>query len=144
MDTVPIYVLPRRKLHQSVFVLAGIYNICWGLFSAADPQWLFRFADMPSDNHPQIFACLAMVVGLYGVVYFEIARRPEQGFVLAAVGFVGKILGPVGLAQLIFAKVWPLTTIVLSVTNDLIWLPSFGLYLWDAWPLFKADLSRSK
>jgi len=27
-----------------VFLLAGLYNIGWGIFSALDPQWLFRFA----------------------------------------------------------------------------------------------------
>ncbi len=29
-------------------------------------------------NYPEIFACLGMVVGLYGLIYFEVARRPEQ------------------------------------------------------------------
>ncbi len=98
---------------------------------------------MPLDNHPQIFACLAMVVGLYGVVYFEVARVPERGFVLAAVGFVGKILGPIGLARLILTHVWPIQTIILSLTNDLIWLPFFGWYLWDAWPGFKASIREN-
>jgi hypothetical protein len=36
--------IPRRRFHRAVFVLAGLYNIGWGLFSALDPQWLFRFA----------------------------------------------------------------------------------------------------
>jgi len=126
--------MPRREFHRVVFVVAGVYNICWGLFSAVDPQWLFRFAGMPLDNHPQIFACLGMVVGLYGIVYFEVARAPERGWVLAAVGFVGKVLGPIGLAQIILSHTWPVSTIVLSLTNDLIWLPFFGLYLVDAWP----------
>src|SRR5450432_3166032 len=110
--------LPHKKLHRLIFCAAGVYNIAWGLFSSLDPQWLFKFAQMPLDNHPQIFACLAMVVGLYGVVYFEVARVPERGWLLAAVGFVGKILGPIGLAQLIFSHTWPAATIVLSLTND--------------------------
>ena len=57
-------VIPRRAFHRSVFVLAGIYNIVWGAWSALDPQWLFRFAGMPPQNYPEIFACLGMVVGL--------------------------------------------------------------------------------
>ena len=104
--------LKRRKFYRILFFTAGIYNICWGLLSAVLPQWLFAYAKMPLDNHPQIFACLGMVVGLYGVVYFEVARVPERSFVLALVGFVGKILGPIGLAQLILSKTWPPTTIV--------------------------------
>ena len=70
----------RRKFHRAVFVLAGFYNIFWGLYSVYDPQWLFRFSGLPLLNHPQIFACLAMVVGLYGIIYFEVARVPERGW----------------------------------------------------------------
>ena len=54
--------------------MAGIYNLSWGLFSALDPQWLFRFAGMPEQNYPEIFACLGMVVGIYGILYLEVAR----------------------------------------------------------------------
>ena len=78
-----------------------------------------------------------MVVGLYGIIYFEVARVPERGWLLAAVGFVGKVLGPIGLLHLIWSGAWPRSTIVLSLTNDLIWWIPFGLYLYDAWPAFR-------
>jgi len=71
--------VPRRRLHRAVFIAAGLYNIGWGIYSSLDPQWLFRFAGMPLLNHPQIFACLGMVIGLYGVLYLEVARLPERG-----------------------------------------------------------------
>src|SRR6201998_1580808 len=77
--------LIRRRFHRVVFIAAGIYNICWGIYAALDPQWLFRFAGMPLDNHPQIFTCLGMVIGLYGILYLEIARMPERGWLLAFV-----------------------------------------------------------
>jgi len=82
--------LPRRRFHRTVFFIAGLYNIGWGLYSVYDPQWLFRFSGLPLLNHPQVFACLAMVVGLYGIVYFEVARAPERGWILAAVGISRK------------------------------------------------------
>lgn len=132
--------ITRRKLHRWTFVLAGLYNVLWGLYSAIDPQWLFRFTGMEPMRHPQIFACMAMVVGLYGVVYFEVARVPERGWVLIAVGLVGKILGPIGLLVLIVRGAWPLSSIVLCVTNDFIWWVPFSLYLYDAWPHFQKDL----
>lgn len=124
--------LRRRKFHRGVFLAAGLYNIGWGLYSALDPQWLFRFAGMPPANHPQIFACLGMVVGLYGILYLEVARRPENGWLLAAVGLTGKILGPVGLAPLLWQGIWPPATMVLCLTNDLIWWVPFVLYLIDS------------
>jgi hypothetical protein len=132
--------LPRRSLHRRVFLLAGVYNIAWGIYSALDPQWLFRVAGMPALNHPEIFGCLAMVIGLYGLLYLEVARVPERGWLLAAVGLTGKVLGPIGLLVLIASGRWPWQTIVLCVTNDFVWWIPFGLYLRDALPFFRADL----
>ena len=128
--------IARRRFHRVAFCAAGAYNIAWGLYSALDPQWLFRFSGLPYQNHPQIFACLGMVVGLYGIIYFEVARAPERGWLLAAVGLAGKVLGPIGLAQLIWSGAWPPATLVLCLTNDFIWWIPFSLYLYDAWPEF--------
>ena len=126
--------LRRRRFHRAVFVLAGAYNLGWGLFAAADPQWLFRFSGMPLSNHPEIYACLGMVLGLYGILYLEVARVPETGWRLAAVGFVGKVLGPIGMAELLWTGKWPMWAGILCVPNDLIWWLPFGWYLWDARP----------
>ena len=128
--------IARRKFHRTVFAAAGLYNIGWGVYSAADPQWLFRFADMPLLNYPEIFACLGMVIGLYGVLYLEVARVPERGWLLAAVGLAGKVLGPLGLARLLGTGRWPLAAAVLCLTNDLVWWLPFALYLYDAGPWY--------
>ncbi len=133
--------IPRRRFHRIVFALAAVYNPLWGLYSALDPQWLFRFAGMPPLNHPTIFACLGMVVGVYGILYAEVARAPEQGFLLAAVGMLGKVLGPIGLAVLIGRGEWPLRSAILCLTNDLVWWIPFALYLRDAWPFYRRSLS---
>ena len=128
--------IARRRFHQVVFILAGGYNLAWGIYAVLDPQWLFRFAGLPLQNYPQIFACLDMVVGLYGTLYLEVARLPERGWLLAAVGLLGKVLGPLGLAQVIWSGQWPCATVVLCLDNDLIWWIPFALSLYDAWPAF--------
>jgi hypothetical protein len=132
--------ISHRHWYRILFCVAGVYNMLWGLYAVIDPQWLFRFTGMPLLNHPQIFACLGMVVGLYGIIYLEIARVPERGWLLAAVGLIGKILGPIGLAGLIITGHWPLSSIVLCLTNDLIWWIPFALYLKHAWPFFRQEL----
>lgn len=124
--------IKRRKFHQITFSLAGIYNICWGLLCSIDPQWFFRACNLPPINYPEIFQCLGMVVGLYGIIYFEVARNPEKGWLLAAVGLLGKVLGPIGLGILILSGKWPQSTVVLCLTNDFIWWIPFCIYLWDA------------
>jgi hypothetical protein len=125
--------IARRRWHQGVFVAAGLYNLGWGAFTVLHPQWLFGFAGMEDANYPEIFACLGMVVGLYGILYLEVARVPERGWLLAAVGLLGKVLGPIGWLQLVWTGRWPLTTLLLCATNDVIWWAPFGLYLMDAW-----------
>lgn len=135
--------LPRRRFYRRAFVLAGAYNIAWGTWSALDPQWFFRFTGLPALNHPAIFACLGMVIGLYGLLYFEVARAPERGWPLAAVGLLGKVLGPIGLAVLILRGTWPPSAVVLCLGNDLIWWAPFAMYLKDAWPAYRAELSRT-
>ena len=130
----------RLKLHRITFCAAAIYNVLWGLYAGLDPQWVFRFADMPPMQHPVVFACVGMIIGVYGAVYAEVARRPERGFMLAAVGMVGKILGPIGLAFVIATGQWPPRTFFVILTNDLIWWIPFGVYLFDAWPYYRDDV----
>ena len=84
-------------------------------------------------NHPEIFACLGMVIGLYGVLYLEVARKPEHGALIAAVGLLGKILGPIGWLVLVQNGQWPLKTLLLCATNDFAWWIPFGVYLRDVW-----------
>ena len=61
-----------------------------------------------------------MVLGLYGVLFLEVARAPERGFLIAPVGMAGKVLGPAGLAWLILTGTWPVASVVLVATNHLI------------------------
>ena len=138
------HVIARRRWHRGVFLAAGIYNIAWGLYAAIDPQWLFRFSGMPLLNHPAMFMCIGMIVGVYGLLYIEIARRPEHGFAMAAVGLLGKVLGPVGIIGLIASGQWPLKSAVLCAGNDLLWWAPFALYLYDAWPFFRATLGATE
>ena len=121
-----------RRLHRITFVAAGAYNILWGCYAVLDPQWFFRLSGLPRSNSPQIFACLGMVLGLYGLLYLEVARRPGDGWPIAAVG----------LAWLILTSVWPVATVVIIITNDLVWWVPFAWYLRDAWPAFRAGFAR--
>lgn len=134
--------MKRRKLHQTVFLLAGIYNIGWGLWVSIDPGWLFRFSKMELPNYPEIFVCVGMVVGLYGVLYLEVARRPERGFLLALVGFLGKALGPMGAIYYVAIGKWTFPALIMNLTNDFIWLIPFALYLFDSWPHYRRDLLK--
>jgi hypothetical protein len=97
-----------------------------------DPAWLFRFSGTAPPRYPEVFACLGMVIGLYGVLCLDVARRPEGGRLIAAVGLAGKVIGPIGWLLLYLRGSWPLASGVLILTNDLVWWLPFGLYLADS------------
>jgi len=128
-------VLARRRFHRWVFTAAGLYNIGWGAYSVLYPNWFFRITEMSPSNHPEIFACLGMVIGLYGILYFKIAHSPESSWLIATVGLTGKVLGPIGAVGLILSNQWPPHAIILILVNDLIWWIPFGVYLFDSWKL---------
>ncbi len=121
----------RRRLHRVTFTAAGVYNLAWGAFTALDPHWFFAFAGLAPPRHPEIMACLGMVIGLYGILYLDVARQPERGRLIAAVGLAGKLLGPIGAAVLVAQGRWPLRAALLNVPNDVIWWIPFALYLLD-------------
>jgi hypothetical protein len=133
--------IPRRRLHRAVFVAAGAYNLAWGCVSAVYPRWFYRLTGDSAAERVEVFAALGMVVGLYGLVYFEVARVPERGWPLAAAGLLGKLLGPSGVFVLVARGSWPSATLLVCVTNDFIWWIPFALYLIDAWPQFRVDLT---
>jgi hypothetical protein len=136
--------LPRRRGHRLTFAAAGFYNLAWGALAALDPQHLSRFAGMPPLEQPAVFACLGMVVGIYGLLYLEVARRPERGFAIAAVGLLGKLLGPAGMAHLVWTGRWPPAALWLSFANDLVWWAPFIVYLRDSWPLYRRTWTEER
>ena len=94
---------------------------------------------MPPANYPEVLACLGLGVALYGILYLEVARVPEKGWLLVAVGLLGKVIAPVGLVALGWSGRWPLGALGFALANDLIWWPPFTLYLRDAWPEFRRE-----
>src|SRR4051794_32723654 len=98
----------------------------------ARPQWLFDFARMPRSNYPEIFACLGMVIGLYGILYWQVARDPEHGRLIAAVGLAGKGRGPIGPGPFLVRGSLAKRSIVVFVTKNFLWWIPFALYLIDS------------
>lgn len=131
--------MKRKRFHQYVFVTAGIYNVSWGIWTAVRPQDFFRFSGLEPINHPAIFACLGMVVGLYGLLYLDVAWKPEKGWHIALIGLLGKVLGPLGMMKMVFMEGWPISAFYLCLTNDFIWWIPFIIYLYDSYSPWLAD-----
>lgn len=115
-----------------VLLAAGAYNILWGGFVVLFPLTMFRWFGMAPPNYPQLWQCIGMIVGVYGLGYAIAARDPLRHWPIVLVGFLGKVLGPVGFLQAALAGDFPWRFGWINVTNDLIWWVPFALILHEA------------
>jgi hypothetical protein len=122
------------RLFRIALVAAGIYNLAFGLWAALWPLGFFQLFGMEPPRYPSIWACLGMVVGLYGLLYLHAAWKLETAWPIVAVGLLSKILGPIGMVTSQSAD-WPPRLGFLCVYNDLIWWLPFGLFLIRGTPL---------
>lgn len=118
-----------HRFFRFSFVLAGLYNFAFALWTALWPQSFFALFGLAPINHPAIWQCLGMVIGVYGAGYLWAAFRPDRAKPIIALGLAGKVLGPIGWVAVVAAGDWPVRTGWLILFNDLIWWIPFSLFL---------------
>jgi ligand-binding SRPBCC domain-containing protein len=111
---------------------AAVYNLAWGAVTIAFPNLLFDLTGAARPNYPEIWQCVGMIVGVYGVGYWAAAADPRRHWPIVLVGFLGKLFGPVGFAVALAKGTFPPAFGLTILTNDLIWWVPFALILWDA------------
>lgn len=117
-----------------LLLMAAMYNIVWGAFAILSPLTLFRWCGFnPLPLYPELWQCIGMIVGVYGVGYGIAARDPFRHWPIVFVGLLGKVLGPIGFFGAVTSGRFPLAMGWTIVTNDLIWWLPFGLILLGAY-----------
>jgi ligand-binding SRPBCC domain-containing protein len=111
---------------------AGIYNLLWGAVTIAFPHLLFDLAGIERINYPEIWQCVGMIVGVYGIGYIIAASDPRTHWPIVLVGLLGKIFGPIGFTAALLRGTFPPLFGVTILTNDLVWWVPFVMILWDA------------
>jgi hypothetical protein len=90
---------------------------------------LFEWAGITPPNYPELWQCIGMIVGVYGIGYLIAARDPVRHWPIVLVGLLGKIFGPIGFAWAWWRGTLPLAAGWVNVTNDLIWWWPFAAIL---------------
>ena len=130
---------------SAVLWAAAAYNIVWGIWAILFPQAIFRWAGFqPLPSYPELWQCIGMIVGVYGVGYAIAASDPFRHWPIVLVGLLGKLLGPLGFAQAVWEERFPLKMGWTILTNDLIWWVPFALILYRAAQLRRDDDSRKE
>lgn len=123
---------------RGCLVAAGIYNLAWGALTVLRPMWLFDLAAIEPPNHPFIWQCVGMIVGVYGVGYLAASTDPVRHWPIVLVGLLGKIFGPIGYLDGVWRGEVPPGFGITLPTNDLIWWIPFALILLHAWRQHRA------
>ena len=119
-----------------VLIAAGIYNLIWGVVTIIYPEFYFNFAGMSHNNFPEIWQCVGMIVGVYGIGYLIAAYNPIKHWPIILVGLIGKILGPIGYINAYYKGTFTLKAGIINITNDLIWWIPFSLILWHTYQYY--------
>jgi MFS family permease len=127
----PLQTAPRW-LRVSL-LLAGLYNLVWGGIAVLLPNLMWDVLGAARPNYPELWQCIGMIVGVYGIGYLIAARDPFRHWPIILVGFLGKIFGPIGFVQAVIKGTFPFSFGWINVTNDVIWWIPFGACLWLAY-----------
>ncbi len=111
------------------FYAAALYNLAWGAINIIFPHALFDVLGIDRPSYTPLWQVVGMFVLVYAPAYWWAARRPAAHRHIIAIGFLGKILGPIGFVWAIASDKLPSAFGWTIITNDLIWWPAFGFYL---------------
>ena len=117
------------KWMKTVLQLAAVYNILWGLWVVLFPGHFFQLVGMEPMTHPMVWQGMGMVVGVYGLGYWWASFNPLRHWPIIAVGFLGKIFGPLGFCINYLTGQVPFSFIYTLITNDFIWWIPFFMIL---------------
>lgn len=124
-----------NKSLSTILKIAGIYNILWGAWVVLFPNHFFELLNMELPTHTMIWQGMGMVIGVYGLGYWWSAQDPMIHWPIVAVGFLGKIFGPLGFLMNYLQGNVPFQFSYTLITNDLIWWVPFFIILKRAYKL---------
>ena len=77
-----------------VLLLAGVYNLAWGSACVAFPVATLELLGVaPLPTVPQLWQCIGMIVGVYGLGYLIASRDPFRHWPITLIGLLGKVFG---------------------------------------------------
>lgn len=106
---------------------AALYNALFGLYTLIWPRHYFQWSGL-GDNAPYpeaLWPCIGMIVAVYGLGYAIAALDPLRHWPIILVGFLGKVLGPLGFLDAVMRGLLPAKFGWILLSNDLVWWPSF-------------------
>jgi len=122
--------IPHKLDFYSITLLAAaLYNFLWGSYVILFPELSFTILGVSPPKYKELWQCIGMIVGVYGIGYYIAAFNPRKHWPIVLVGFLGKVFGPIGFIGALIQKIFPLSFGLNIIFNDLIWWIPFFLTL---------------
>jgi peroxiredoxin len=121
-------VTPRPWM-QYVLILAGVYNIVWGLIAILLPNYFFQQVHI-SIAYPVLIArSIGVLAILFGIAYLIASQKPFKHWLIVFMGFNIKLI-----ASATFLYYWDLGLIpsqmfMMVLASHMVWLLPFFLIL---------------
>lgn len=118
---------------KAILTIAGIYNILWGLSVVIFPDFWFSLAKMEQPNYPVLWQNTGMMTAMFGIGYIIASSNPLRHWPIVLVGFLTKLVGPIGFLYYFINGEVSLVVLNMHFTNDIIWWVPFGVILYNAY-----------
>ena len=134
-----------RQWHRATLKTAALYNAGWGLSVILFPNATLSMLGVdPLPNNPELWQCIGMIVGVYGIGYWCAANDPVRHWPIVLVGLLSKIPGPIGFLWSVTNGSFPWMMGFLILVNDLIWWIPFASMLRYAKQCHRASKTRTQ
>ncbi len=120
---------PSLAAYKPWFYAAAVYNAAWGIATILFPHAYFDLIGIGRLEQPAIWRFVGMVLLVYAPAFWWVARNPWRHPQLVLIAAAGKTLGPIGFLAAYLTGELPGRFGLVIISNDLIWLPAFFLYL---------------
>jgi hypothetical protein len=110
-------------------LLAAGYNVLWGAAVVLMPFFWFDHWEVERPTYPELWQCVGMIVGVYGIGYLIASVDPLRHWPIVFVGLLGKVLGPIGFLWSLGETKLPPEFGYHILFNDLIWWVPFFFIL---------------
>jgi hypothetical protein len=111
------------------FLAAALYNFGWGTLVVAAPGGVLEFAGVPAPPTLALWQVVGMMVLVFAPAYWWASRDPWTHRHLILIGAVSKVLGVGGFLVAATMGHLPWSFGLVTLTNDLIWLPAFVAFV---------------
>ncbi len=117
---------------RQALVFAGAWHLALGVTMILAPFAFYDLAGLPRPNYPQAWQAVGTLTASMGLGYAIAARNPLRYWPVVLIGWIPKVIVPIGFLWYTASGQLPLAFGSLVLVHDVAWLAPFTMLLWLA------------